>query len=144
MISILPAGILAITYKKHPSFRGVIQPIDATDLVLSQSRCDGESDDPPDWNLQTRICVECGHEPIEFVLRRPPVAFVTPTDQTKTSQSDTSQFDWLRRMDYAMNRRRMSKDCFYITKVDSYGDRASTFPGAFLSELDQLFAVDFR
>ncbi len=82
----LPPGILAILNKEHSLSWIEIWPFDAADLILAHCCRYREANDTPNRNLLSTIRVESGNQPIEFILCRASVAFVSFPNQAKSSK----------------------------------------------------------
>ena len=113
-----------------------IRPRHATHFILAHCRRNGKSNQPPDRNLLSFICLKGRYEPIKFVLCRPPVTFNSLANQTKPPERDARQVDALRRNKYSVDSCSMREDRFDIAQIDTQSDRAGTFASSLLAELD--------
>ncbi len=90
------------------------------------------------------IRIECRDEPVELILRWSPVSFVALSDKAESCERDASEVYVLRRNNDPVNGRGVAQDRLDVSEINSQGNGTGALSCAFLSELNETFAIEFR
>lgn len=83
IVPVFVSRVFPVTDEKHPRAGVHVGPPRLADFLLAHRRCDGETYYLTNRRYLTRICIEVGDEPVEFILGRPPVALIALTNEAK-------------------------------------------------------------
>lgn len=83
VVSVLCAWVFSILDQQGLGAWIVVIPSDPADFVLPHSRSDREPQYPAHRNRQPDVRVEIGEEPLELLFRRPAVALLALSNQSK-------------------------------------------------------------
>jgi hypothetical protein len=90
------------------------------------------------------IRIECRDEPVELIPRWSPVSFVALSDKAESCERDASEVYVLRRNNDPVNGRGVAQDRLDVSEINSQGNGTGALSCAFLSELNETFAIEFR
>jgi hypothetical protein len=86
------------------------------------------------------VCLECRDEPVEFILRWPPVSFVALSNESR--QRNARKVNAFRRNDDPVDGSGVGEDRFDVSEIDSQRYGTCSFARALLSEMDQRLAIE--
>lgn len=95
IVAIFVSRIFTVTDEEHARARFQVGPTHLADFLLAHRGCNGETYYLANRCYLTSVRIEVTDEPVEFILRRPPVALLAFPNEAKPLQGDTRQINRL-------------------------------------------------